>query len=99
MEIAEILIKVGVNTDKKEGCGATPLCLAVISRHLPIITTLVKHHAQVEGDLFIHCPSPLQIAKAMGCQEVQQLLEQYMCDKNMDLRLRLEIQRGTQKKG
>ena len=100
VEIIEILIKAGVNIDKKEGCGATPLCLAVISRHLPTITTLLKHHAQVEGDLFIHFPSPLQIAKAMGCQEVQQLLEQHMYDKNLDLKLWLEMQggQGMQKK-
>ena len=100
VEIIEILIKAGVNIEKKEGCGATPLCLAVISRHLPIITTLVKHHAQVEGDLFIHFPSPLQIAKAMGYQEAQQLLEQHMCDENLDLKLWLEMQggQGMQKK-
>ena len=95
VEIIKIFIKDGVNIDKKEGRGATPLCLAVISRHLPIsFTTLVRHHAQVKGDLFINFPSPLQIAIAMGCQEVQQLLEQHMYDKNMDLKLLLEMQRG-----
>ena len=70
------LVDVGLNVNDREGCGLTPLSLAVLQKNKDLVELLVKYGAQHSGPLFTRIPSPLVMAKTMDLMEIQCILEE-----------------------
>lgn len=69
------LLHVGVDVNCLEGCGASPLTLAVLNKNGKLVKLLHGHFALSSGPLFTRMPSPLDIAKAMGMEDIVNLFE------------------------
>ena len=63
------LTDIGLNVNDCEGCGLTPLGLAVIQKNIQIVD-LVQYSAQYSGPLFTSSPSPLVMAKTMNLTDI-----------------------------
>ena len=71
--LANILLVCGNNPNAKEGCGATPMSLAVINSDLEMCKILTMNFAEYNGELFRCFPSPLEMAVAMNLDEIVSL--------------------------
>lgn len=69
------LLHVGVDVNCLEGCGASPLTLAVLNKNEKMVKLLHGHFALSCGPLFIRMPSPLEIAKTMELEDIVNLFE------------------------
>ena len=67
--LVNILLASGVNPNAKEGCGATPLTLAVIKTDIALCKILVENFAKYQGEMRCNYPSPLDMAYGW-CTEV-----------------------------
>ncbi len=68
--LVRVLIAVGVNPNAKEGCGVTPLALAVLRQRNDICQLLVENYAIIDGLSFTSIPSPYQMAEKMGLNDI-----------------------------
>ncbi len=59
------LVELGMDINCREGCGLTPLSLAVHGKNGSICEFLVESGATYSGPLFTSIPSPLSMAKEM----------------------------------
>lgn len=73
--LLKTLIHVGVDVNCLEGCGASPLTLAVLNQNEQIVKLLHDHFALSSGPLYTSMPSPLDIAKTMGLEVMVKLFE------------------------
>ena len=73
--LIQSLLHVGIDLNCLEGCGASPLTLAVLNKNEKLVKLLHGHFALSSGPLFIRMPSPLDIAKAMGLEDIVNLFE------------------------
>ena len=73
---AKFLGDLGVNVNCREGCGMTPLNIAVLQSNTALCKFLVDSGAQHSGPLFTSIPSPLVMAKAMHLDNIQSLFEE-----------------------
>ena len=73
----KFLVDLDLNVNDREGCGMTPLNIAVLQKNSVLCTFLVESGAQHSGPLFTSIPSPLVMAKAMDLDEIQRLFEDY----------------------
>ena len=71
--LARILLTVGVNPNSKEGCGATPMSIAVMNADTNMSKLLLENFAEYSGALFGTFPSPLQMAVAIKLVEIVDL--------------------------
>ena len=71
--LVKVLLTVGVNPNAKEGCGATPMTIAVINSDLRMTKLLLDNFAEFEGPLFGALPSPLEMATAMELEDITEL--------------------------
>lgn len=71
--LARILLTVGVNPNSKEGCGATPMSIAVMNADTSMCKLLLENFAEYSGPLFGIFPSPLEMAVAMELAEIVDL--------------------------
>ena len=69
------LVELGMNVNCREGCGLTPLSLAVNGKNATICKFLVESGAKYSGPLFTSIPSPLTMAKEIKLEEIQHLFE------------------------
>lgn len=76
--MAKILLAVGININSKEGCGATPLCIAVMNADIVMCKLLLDNFAEQSGPLFGTIPSPMEIAVAMELTDIVELFIMYM---------------------
>ena len=76
--MAKILLAVGININSKEGCGATPLCIAVMNADIAMCKLLLDNFAERSGPLFGTIPSPMEIAVAMELTDIVELFIMYM---------------------
>ena len=58
---AKYLVNLGLNVNAREGCGMTPLSIAVLNRNSVLCSFLVKSGAVYSGPLFTSVPSPFYI--------------------------------------
>lgn len=72
----KFLVDVGLNVNDREGCGMTPLSIAVLQKNNALCRFLVESGAQYSGHLFTSVSSPLVMAKAMQLSEIQYLFEE-----------------------
>lgn len=71
------MISVGVDLNVTEGCGATPLILAVLKRNIRFIELFCCHGAAVDGYIYQHIPSPVELATRLEDHEVIDILSYY----------------------
>ena len=71
--LVNYLIDIGLNVNDREGCGLTPLGLAVIQKNIQIVDLLVQYGAQYSGPLFTSIPSPLVMAKTMKLTDIERI--------------------------
>ena len=79
--LVKILLAVGVNINAKEGCGATPLFIAVINNDIAMCTLLLENFAQYRAPYFAAIQTPKEMAIAMGLDDIVELLNGYEQDK------------------
>ena len=72
-QITKILFSIGFNPNVQEGCGATPLVLAVLENNQSICKTLIDHLADVSDPLFIKIPSPEKFASYLGYNHILEI--------------------------
>ena len=73
---AKFLVDLGVNVNCREGCGMTPLNIAVFQSNTALCKFLVNSGTQHSGSLFTSIPSPVVMAKAMHLDNIQRLFEE-----------------------
>ena len=73
--LVNILLSSGTNPNVKEGCGATPLTIAVLNSDFAMCKILVQNFAEYEGEMFGSFPTPLEMATAMEAEEIVNLFK------------------------
>ncbi|CAB4018428.1 GA-binding subunit beta-1 isoform X2 [Paramuricea clavata] len=75
--LAKILLTVGTNPNCKEGCGATPLSIAVMNADINMCKLLLENFAEYSGPIFGVFPSPIEMAAAMELTDIVDLFNEY----------------------
>lgn len=75
--LVKILLSVGVNPNSKEGCGATPMSLAVMNADIDMCKLLLDNFAEYSGPIFGEFPTPMEMAAAMGLTSIVTLFDEY----------------------
>ena len=70
VSLVKFLVNIGVDVNAREGCGATPLTLAVLSKNTLICKLLVEAGAKHCGPLFTSIPSPLVMATKLELNDI-----------------------------
>ena len=73
--LVKILLTIGVNPNSQEGCGATPMTVAVINGDIDMVRLLLDHFAEYKGPLFNLLPTPLEMALAMELTEIVEVFD------------------------
>ena len=66
--MVKVLLSAGFNVNVHEGCGATPLVLAVLTKDVEMCTLLINICAEYRADFFVKGPSPVKIASVLQLQ-------------------------------
>ena len=69
------LVELGMDINCREGCGLTPLSLAVHGKNESMCNFLVESGAKYSGPLFTSIPSPLNMTKELKLEDIQQIFE------------------------
>lgn len=80
--LANILLSSGVNPNAKEGCGATPMSIAVLNSDPSMCKLLLENFGECEGGMYKSFPSPLEMAIAMDLNEITDLFKNH--SQNLD---------------
>ncbi len=81
--LVKTLISCGLNINVQEGCGATPLSIAVLNRNSVMCESLVQNFASFSGPLFAGMPSPIEMAENMELIDGD-ILELFQCQEKED---------------
>ena len=73
--LVKLLLSCGVNPNEKEGCGATPLTLAVLKLDVALCKLLVDNFAEYQGEMYGSFPSPLDMAMAMEAHAIVNIFQ------------------------
>ena len=71
----KFLVRAGCLINAKEGCGLTPLNLAVIKKNKDIVQFLVTSGAKHSGPLFSSIPSPCEMAQVLDLPDIQAVFD------------------------
>ena len=74
--MVKVLLSAGCNVNACEGCGATPLVLAVLKRNLDLCRILGENCAVYGEIFFVKVPSPFTIAQRLGEDAIVQLFQE-----------------------
>ena len=85
MQLVTAILQTGFNPNITEGCGATPLTLAVLQNNIDVCKILVENFANIEGHLFVKLPSPKSIAKHLGYNDILEMFDQCLHNDSADL--------------
>ena len=86
--LVECLLACGAEVNCREGCGVTPLHLAVFHGHIEVVRTLLQYDAKPSGTFPGNIPSPLQAAQQQEKPlEIVKLLE----DKSTEIKSQTEF--------
>jgi ankyrin repeat protein len=80
--LVNILLACGINPNVKEGCGATPMSIAVINSDFEMCKLLLTNFGEYQGELFGSFPSPLEMAVVMESNEIINLFNSF--SKNLE---------------
>ena len=75
--LVKTLLSAGLNINTQEGCGVTPLCLAILNNNVTMCALLLENFASFSGPLFASMPSPIEMAENMEQTEIIELLNIY----------------------
>lgn len=89
--LVRVLLAVGINPNVKEGCGVTPLALAVLKQRNDICRLLVDNHAAFNGLFFTAIPSPYQMAELMGLNDIISTFDNALASRNVVRSLILDL--------
>jgi len=67
---AKCLVDMGLEVNYREGCGITPLSLAILNKNKDLCKFLVESGARYLGPLFTSVPSPLCMAERLQYPEI-----------------------------
>ena len=70
VSLVKFLINIGLDVNAREGCGATPLTLAVLTKNTLICKFLVEAGAKHSGPLFTSIPSPLAMSTKLELNNI-----------------------------
>ena len=76
--LVKILLTIGVNPNSKEGCGASPMSLAVMNGDINMCKILLDNFANFAdftGAQFGSFPTPLEMATAMDLTDIVELFD------------------------
>ena len=73
--LVKTLLSAGLNINVQEGCGATPLTIAVLRKDVNMCKLLVEHFALISGVLYSNMPSPIEMAETMELTEIITIFE------------------------
>ena len=71
--LTQTLLHAGIDVNCLEGCGASPLTIAVLNKNEKLVKLLHSNFALSSGPLFVRMTSPFDIAKAMGLDDIVNL--------------------------
>lgn len=71
--LTKCLVYMGLDVNSREGCGITPLILAVLNKNTILCKFLVEAGARYIGPLFTSIPSPMCMAVKLNIGEVSQI--------------------------
>ena len=74
-QYVKFLVRAGCFVNGKEGCGLTPLNLAVMKKNRDISEFLVSSGAQYAGPLFTSVPSPNEMAQILDTSDIQKIFD------------------------
>ena len=74
LTVVECLFICGAQVNESEGCGATPLMIAVCNSHEQMCELLIPYGARATGTFSGLIPSPLRMAIRMGNQTIVDLM-------------------------
>ena len=96
--LVECLLACGAEVNSREGCGVTPLHLAVFHGHIEVVRTLLRYDAKPSGTFPGNIPSPLQAALQQDTPwEIVKLLQDKSTEiKSQTALLAHEILTGTE---
>ena len=96
--LVECLLACGAEVNSREGCGVTPLHLAVFHGHIEVVRTLLRYDAKPSGTFPVNIPSPLQAALQQDTPwEIVKLLQDKSTEiKSQTALLAHEILTGTE---
>ena len=75
-QLAKAIISSGFNVNKKEGCGLTPLHLAIMSSNVNMVHFLIERNAKFNGPMFSSIPSPKSIAERLNLKDVVTIMDE-----------------------
>ena len=75
LHYVKFLIDIGCDVNSKEGCGLTPLSLAVLLKKVDMCKALVDSGANNDGPLFTSIPSPLKMADQLNLPEIVSIFD------------------------
>ena len=95
--LVECLLACGAEVNSREGCGVTPLHLAVFHGHIEVVRTLLRYDAKPSGTFPGNIPSPLQATRQQDTPwEIAKLLQDNSTEiKSQTALLAHEILTGT----
>lgn len=73
--LVESLLLAGACVNIPEGCGVTPVMIAINHNNLEVVKILIKYGARITGSFHGNIPDPLQMAYAIGNKYITQVLE------------------------
>ena len=73
-KLLKCLITAGCNVNEIEGCGATPLALAVCNTKKKIVEQLCSNGALVEKRFYFSIPDPITSAEQLGDKDIHEVL-------------------------
>ena len=74
LTLVECLLLCGAKVNETEGCGATPIMIAICNNHEQMCKLLMSYGARTTGTFRGLMPSPLQMAIKIGKQSIVDLI-------------------------
>ena len=78
IRLTECLLVSGAEVNRPEGCGVTPLMIAIIKEQLEMTQLLLKYHAKAHGTFAGLIPSSLQLAESTNNDLIASLLKNHI---------------------
>ncbi len=75
VSLVKFLINIGLDVNAREGCGTTPLSLAVLTKNTLICKLLIEAGAKHSGPLFTSIPSPLAMAMKLELHDILDIFD------------------------
>ena len=73
--LTKCLLDMGLDVNCREGCGVTPLSIAVLCQNTTLCKFLVESGARCKGPLFTSIPSPICMAHKLDLADILKLFD------------------------